>query len=440
MKVAVFGMGYVGTVTAAVLAANGHEVRTVDVDPHKIAMINAGVSPVIEPGLASLVEEMVAAGRLSATSNAGAALEDAEASIVCVGTPSLPNGGTDLQYVRRAAADIGTALREQAGPRPRFHALLVRSTIPPQTTEDLIEPALRELTEGTNVTVGAGMCPEFLREGSALDDFCSSPLTVVGTNDEQVAATARRLFAFLDEPIRVVPPPVAEALKYTCNAFHATKVSFANEMGRLLRRLGVDARDVMDLFCVDTKLNLSRAYLSPGFAFGGSCLPKDLRSLLYLARVNFLDLPLLSGTLATNELSVREVVDRVLATDAEKIAILGLSFKMHIDDLRESPYVSLAEALLGKGLDVRIYDPIVEPANLVGTNLQAVSSKLPHLRRVLTEDPSVALDGADLALVSTSDPAVMSALAVAPPPIVIDLSGRLGNGVEMLPGYEGAAW
>jgi GDP-mannose 6-dehydrogenase len=211
-------------------------------------------------------------------------------------------------------------------------------------------------------------------------------------------------------------------------------------MGRLLRRLGVDARDVMDLFCVDTKLNLSRAYLSPGFAFGGSCLPKDLRSLLYLARVNFLDLPLLSGTLATNELSVREVVDRVLATDAEKIAILGLSFKMHIDDLRESPYVSLAEALLGKGLDVRIYDPIVEPANLVGTNLQAVSSKLPHLRRVLTEDPSVALDGADLALVSTSDPAVMSALAVAPPPIVIDLSGRLGNGVEMLPGYEGAAW
>jgi GDP-mannose 6-dehydrogenase len=440
MKVAVFGLGYVGTVTASVLAANGHEVRAFDVESNKVAMINAGVSPVIEPGLGDLVQQVVSIGHLSATDDAGAALEDAEASIVCVGTPSSPTGGTDLRFVVRAATDVGAVLREQAGARPRFHALLLRSTVPPRTTEDLIEPALRELTEGTPVTVGVGMFPEFLREGSALDDFCSSPLTVVGTNDKRVAENASRLFAFLDEPLRVVPPRVAEALKYTCNAFHATKVSFANEIGRLFRPLGVDAREVMDLFCVDTKLNLSRAYLSPGFAFGGSCLPKDLRSMLHLARVNFLDLPLLSGTLATNELSVRDVVDRVMATNARTVAILGLSFKMHIDDLRESPYVELAERLIGKGFDVRIYDPIVEPVNLVGANLQFINSKLPHLRRLLTHDPFVALDGAELALVSTSDPGVIAALCAAPPATIIDLSGRLGAGVEALPGYEGAAW
>jgi GDP-mannose 6-dehydrogenase len=440
MKVAVFGMGYVGTVTAALLAANGHEVRTVDVDPNKVAMINAGVSPVIEPGLAELVEKMVTEGRLSATSEGRVALDDADLSIICVGTPSLPTGGSDLQFVVRATAEIGAVLREQAGDRPRFHAILVRSTIPPRTTEELLVPALQESTDGTSVTVGVGMCPEFLREGSALADFSSSPLTVVGTEDQRVADAAAELFAFLDEPIRVVPPRVAESLKYACNAFHATKVSFANEMGRLLRRLGVDGREVMDLFCVDTKLNLSSAYLSPGFAFGGSCLPKDLRSLLYLARVNFLDLPLLSGTLLTNELSVREVVDRVVATDARTIAILGLSFKMTTDDLRESPYVELAETLIGKGFEVRIYDPIVEPANLVGSNLQAISARIPHLRGVLTVDPAVALDGADLALVSTSVPAVTSALGETPPRIVIDLSGRLGGRVEALPGYEGVAW
>jgi GDP-mannose 6-dehydrogenase len=383
---------------------------------------------------------MVAAGLLSATSEAGPALEDADVSLICVGTPSLPTGGVDLRFVERATAEIGAALREQAGDRTRFHAILVRSTIPPRTTEDLLLPTLRDSTKGTSVTVGVGMCPEFLREGSALDDFSSSPLTVVGTEDQRVADAAAELFSFLDEPIRVVPPRVAESLKYACNAFHATKVSFANEMGRLLRRLGVDGREVMDLFCVDTKLNLSSAYLSPGFAFGGSCLPKDLRSLLYLARVNFLDLPLLSGTLLTNELSVREVVDRVVATDARTIAILGLSFKMTTDDLRESPYVELAETLIGKGFDVRIYDPIVEPASLVGSNLQAISARIPHLRGVLTEDPAVALDGADLALVSTSVPAVTSALGETPPRIVIDLSGRLGTRVEALPGYEGVAW
>jgi GDP-mannose 6-dehydrogenase len=233
---------------------------------------------------------------------------------------------------------------------------------------------------------------------------------------------------------------VAESVKYACNAFHATKVSFANEMGRLLRELGVDSREVMELFCSDTRLNISAEYLSPGFAFGGSCLPKDLRSLLYLARTNFLDLPLLSGTLSSNALAISSVIDRVVDTGVRSVALLGLSFKMLSDDLRESPYVVLAEALIGKGFDLRIYDPIVEPSKLIGTNLNYVTSKLPHLKRILSHDPETALAAADLALVGTSDPATLDALCAARPKFVVDLNGRLGDRVESLPGYEGISW
>jgi GDP-mannose 6-dehydrogenase len=441
MKVAVFGLGYVGSVTAAVLAANGHEVRAVDVDARKVAMIGAGVSPVIEPGLHELVAASVAAGTLSATEDAAVALRGAALSLICVGTPSSAIGGTDLQFVARAAADIGDALRRSDDGRPRFHAVIVRSTVPPGTSEEVIEPVvLEKLGTATGIEVAAGMCPEFLREGTALADFSSSPLTVVGCRDPRVATVAEDLFGFLDDPVRVVPSRVAEALKYACNAFHATKVSFANELGRLFRQLGVDARDVMALFCEDTKLNISASYLSPGFAFGGSCLPKDLRALLYLARVNAIDLPLVSGTLATNALSVRDVVDRVVASGGRSIALLGLSFKMDSDDLRESPYVDVAETLIGKGFDVRIYDPIVQPANLVGTNRQYVDARLPHLQRVLTAEPAVALAGADVALVSNAHPAVITALCDDPPPTILDLSGRLGVQVEHLPGYEGVAW
>jgi len=440
MKVAVFGLGYVGTVTAAVLASNGHEVRAVDVDARKVESINSGVSPVVEPGLGDLVAATVAAGTLSASCDANVVVEHAELSLICVGTPSSPTGSTDLRFVLQTATDIAEGLRRRARPGREFHAVIIRSTVPPGTTEGLVEPAILGLLPDPSVTVGVGMCPEFLREGTSLGDFYSSPLTVVGSHDPRVAEAARRLFGFLDEPVRIVAPRVAEALKYASNAFHATKVSFANEMGRLFRHLGIDARDVMDLFCADTKLNISAQYLAPGFAFGGSCLPKDLRSLLYLARVNFLDLPLLSGTMATNALSVRDVVDRVVASDARSVALLGLSFKADSDDLRESPYVDLAETLIGKGFDVRIYDPIVDPIHLIGANRQYVISRLPHLQRVLISDPSVALRGADLALVSSSHPAVITAIRLAPPPTIIDLGGRLGAEVESLPGYQGVAW
>lgn len=441
MKVAVLGLGYVGTVTAAVLASNGHDVVGVDVDANKVASVKGGRSPVVEPGLDATVAAAIASGTLRATVDAGQAVSDAEVSLVCVGTPSSPQGSTDLTYVLRAVSDIADALRNDSNDAPnRYHAIVVRSTVPPGTLAQSVSPLLAERMDGSAVSVGVGVCPEFLREGTAIADFYEAPLTVVGTEDPGVAELMTRLFAFLDGQVEIVGSNVAEGLKVVCNAFHATKISFANEVGRLFRQLGVDSRVVMDLFCQDTKLNISRAYLSPGFAFGGSCLPKDLRSLLYVARMNCLDLPLLSGTLATNTLSVSDVITRVVQSDAHSVALLGLSFKMDSDDLRESPFVDLAEALIGKGFDVRIFDPIVDSDELIGANRRYVDSKLPHLRRVLTSDPALALRGADTALVSSSHLSVLDALRNAPPTTIIDLCGHLGPSIEALPGYQGVAW
>jgi GDP-mannose 6-dehydrogenase len=322
----------------------------------------------------------------------------------------------------------------------RQHSVVIRSTVPPGTVDDVVLPALTDGLADTEIAVGAAMCPEFLREGSGIADFHAAPFVVVGTSDPCVAETVTSLCGFLDQPVRVVDVRTAEALKYACNAFHATKVSFTNELSRLFRLLGVDSREVMSLFCEDQILNISPAYLRPGFAFGGSCLPKDLRSLLHLARIEGADMPLLTGTLATNELVISEVVDRVAACDARTVALLGLSFKMNTDDLRESPKVELAERLIGKGFDVRIYDPVVHPARLTGANRRYVESKLPHLERLLTHEPGEALREAGIAIVSSSDPSVLEALLMTPPRHLIDLTGRLGSEVESLPGYEGLGW
>ena len=440
MKVAVVGLGYVGTVTAACLASRGHDVWGVDVDAAKVDEIRGGHSPVTEPGLDALVAQVVAEGRLHATVSCTKALDEADISLVCVGTPSTARGGTDLSHVRRAVDDIAEALRCVTPPPSGQHSVVIRSTVPPGTVDDVVMPALAAALAGTEITIGVAMCPEFLREGSGIADFFTSPFAVVGAADPQSAQAISDLFAFLDQPIRFVDVRVAEALKYACNAFHATKVSFTNEVSRLFRLLGVDSREVMSLFREDHVLNISPAYLRPGFAFGGSCLPKDLRSLLHLARMNGADMPLVAGTLATNELVINEVVDRVVARDGRTVALLGLSFKMNTDDLRESPNVELAERLLGKGFDVRIYDPVVNPARLVGANRRHIESKLPHLERLLAHEPAEALRGADIAIVSSSDQAVVDALIMTPPPHLIDVNGRLGSEVESLPGYEGVGW
>jgi GDP-mannose 6-dehydrogenase len=442
MKVAVFGLGYVGTVTAAVLASNGHHVVGVDVDPGKVGTVNSGCSPVVEPGLHDLVGRAVADGTLRATCDLGEALAESSISLVCVGTPSSPQGGTDLRFVRRAVADIAEALaaRSATDKAARRHTLVIRSTVPPGTVDEHLIPMLGQRLEDSGITVGVGVCPEFLREGTAIADFYDGPICVVGTDDVAVGETVTELFGFLRSPVTVVEPRTAEGLKFACNAFHATKISFANEIGRLFRTLGVNSRAVMELFCSDTKLNISSAYLRPGFAFGGSCLPKDLRSLLHLGRMQSLDLPLLGGAMATNTLCVSDVVNRIVASDARSVAILGLSFKMGSDDLRESPFVDVAETLIGKGFDVRIFDSTVQSSTLVGANQQYIDAKLPHLSRLLARQPLEALDGADVVVVSSSDPQIREALSLVQPRMIIDLCGSLGADIEALAGYQGVAW
>jgi len=441
LKVAVFGLGYVGTVTAACLAASGHHVCGVDPESAKVAMIMDGRSPVVEPGLSELVAQAVAAGSLRATSDPFEAVDGADISIVCVGTPSSPYGSTDLGYLIRAVKEIGQALLASDRPPESFHTVVIRSTVPPGTVESTVVPKLEaELDLPLGSGFGVAMCPEFLREGTSVADFFDPPFTVVGTGDPRVVETMNHLFGFLGRPVRHVPVATAEGLKYACNAFHAMKVSFANEIARLYRPLGVDARQVMELFCEDDRLNISPRYLRPGFAYGGSCLPKDLRSLLYLGRVNSVDLPLLSGTAASNEVTVRSVTDRIVQSGYRRVAVLGLSFKMQTDDLRESPNVDVAETLLGKGFDVRIFDPIIEPSRLVGANLHYVESRLPHLRKLLTDSPEQALGEADVAVVSSNSAAIVDALLAARPALIIDLTGRLGSQVESLPGYQGVGW
>ena len=440
MRIAVFGLGYVGTVTAAGLASQQHDVCGVDVDAVKVDHIRSGRSPVVEPGIDRLIATAVESGRLRATTDPVVALDQADVSLICVGTPSLPPGGTDLTYLRRALEDIRRGLVAARPPASRFHAVVVRSTVPPGTGDDVVRQSFAGAALPAGLAVGTAMCPEFLREGSGVADFFRPPFVVVGTSDQRVTDLLTEMFSFLDREIRVVGVRSAEALKYACNAFHATKVSFANEMARIFRVLGVDSREVMQVFSEDTILNISPAYLMPGFAFGGSCLPKDLRALLDMARVNVLDVPLLAGTLRTNELVITDVVDRLIASSFRTVAMLGLSFKMDTDDLRESPNVELAERLIGKGFNVRIYDPIVNPERLIGSNLRYIESRLPHLRRLLYATPREALAGSEAALVATSDGPALDELRTTPPARIFDLHGRLGAEIERLPGYEGIGW
>ena len=440
MRIAIFGLGYVGTVTAAGLASRGHHVCGVDVDAVKVDQIRSGQSPVVEPGIDELLATAVQRGNLTATTEPVVALDRADVSLLCVGTPSMSQGGTNLTYLGRALDDIRQGMGGATPPESGFHAVVVRSTVPPGTGDELVSTAFASIEPALGWTVGTAMCPEFLREGSGVADFFNPPFVVLGTADHRVTHLLAEMFSFLDREIRLVDVRSAEALKYACNAFHATKVSFANEMARIFRVLGVDSREVMRVFSEDTVLNISPAYLMPGFAYGGSCLPKDLRALLDIARLNALDVPLLAGTAQSNELVIADAVDRLIASPFRTVAMLGLSFKMNTDDLRESPNVELTERLIGKGFDVRIYDPIINPERLIGSNLRYIEGRLPHLRRLLVATPREALQGSDVAVVATSDHAVIDELRTTPPALILDLHGRLGPEIERLPGYEGIGW
>ncbi len=418
MNVSVFGLGYVGSVTAACLAKAGHAVVGVDVNPEKVAMINAAVPPVVEPALPELLAEVVGAGRLRATTSSAEAVAASEVSLVCVGTPSRANGQLDAEAVVRTGQRIGEALRKRAEP----HTVVLRSTVLPGTAERCLVPAL---------LAGAGGCaamrvavnPEFMREGSSLADFARPPFTLVGCGDPATASLVRLLYEGVEAPFVHTTVRTAEMIKYVSNAFHALKVSFANEIGDACAALGADAHEVMRVFLMDRKLNVSDAYLRPGFAFGGSCLPKDLRALLHAARGADVSLPVLSAILPSNEAQVRRGVEAVLATRRQRIGVAGLAFKAGTDDLRESPMVALVETLIGKGCEVRILDRSVATARLMGANRRYIEEEIPHIASLMCSSVEALLAHAQVLVIgNTGDDAALALAAARPEHVVVDLT------------------
>jgi GDP-mannose 6-dehydrogenase len=395
MKLSVFGLGYVGCVSAACFAQEGHEVLGVDVNATKVSIINEGKSPIVEAGVGELIAATVRAGRLRATTDSLEAVRDSELSLVCVGTPSKPNGSLDLEYVGRVCEEIGQALKDKR----EYHTVVIRSTMLPGTIESVVVPSL-EGSSGKRAGRDFGVCinPEFLREGTSIKDFYAPPFTLIGA-DEDVASRLRRLYAGIDAPVLVVPVRAAEMVKYACNCFHALKVSFANEMGNICKALGIDSHQVMDVFCQDTKLNLSAYYLKPGFAFGGSCLPKDLRAINYKAKELDVEVPVLNSILHSNRRQIERATEMVLAAGSKRVGVLGFSFKAGTDDLRESPMVALIETLIGKGLDLTIYDRDVSLARLFGANKEYIEREIPHISRLMRGSIKEVLDSSDVLIV-----------------------------------------
>jgi GDP-mannose 6-dehydrogenase len=386
MKISIFGLGYVGMVNAVCLAQEGHEVYGIDVNPHKVQLVNEGRSPISEVQVESLLVEQLRAGRIQATVTPAKAVSQSQISLICVGTPSTPTGAVDLSQVEQVCKQIGMILRHSQVP----HTVVIRSTMLPGNTHHmarlLADTSDRLLEDGLHVAFN----PEFLREGTAVKDFYSPPYTIIGTHDPVAASTLDEMYGFLEAPIYLVDVAVAEFVKYASNAFHATKVTFANEIGRLARSWGIDGTEVMALLCRDSILNISPAYLRPGFAYGGSCLPKDLRALIWKARQSNLHVPLLESLSWSNQLQIEQAYDviaRAVQSKEHPIGFLGLAFKAGTDDLRESPMIELVERLLGKGYRLRLYDENVSLGRLMGTNKEFIDREIPHLAELLAESP-----------------------------------------------------
>jgi GDP-mannose 6-dehydrogenase len=438
MKVSVFGLGYVGSVSAAAFADDGHDVVGVDVNADKVATVNAGRSPIVEPGLDDLLRQNVERGRLRATTNTAEAIAGTDVSLLCVGTPSRRNGSLDLTYLTRVSEQIGAALRDKSS----YHVVVVRSTVLPGTTHEMVIPALeRESGKKYGDGFGVSVNPEFLREGTALQDFRKPPITLVGHNHAADASGTIALYQSIDAPLVSTSIRVAEMMKYTSNTWHALKVCFANEIGNLCKRLGVDSHDVMDIFCRDEKLNLSPYYLKPGFAFGGSCLPKDVRALQYRAKELDVELPVIQSILPSNRLQIEQAFDQVMETGRKKIGLLGFSFKAGTDDLRESPLVILAEALLGKGLQLCIYDKNVSLAKLVGANKEYIENQIPHLSSLLCDTIDDVIDKSEVIIVGNKAPEFADALTrCRADQIIIDLVRIPIDGARLAADYRGLCW
>lgn len=400
MRVSIFGLGYVGAVSAACLADSGHEVIGVDLNPHKVDTINAGGTPVLEDHLPAMIASAVADGRLCATLDGKDAVLRTDISLLCVGTPSRSNGDIDTSHIIDVAHQIGTTLRE----KDQFHTITIRSTVFPGTA-DRAATAIEEASGKRNgVDFAVTVNPEFLREGQGVEDFRHPPLVLIGGSNPHALDAVAALYDGVPATIYREPTKVAEMIKYANNSFHATKITFANEIGNLSKAMGIDSHRVMELVCADTKLNISPAYLRPGFAFGGSCLPKDVRALEFRSKSLDLATPLLSSLLQSNQFQIRRVIDLLVAWGDRKIGFCGLAFKSGTDDLRESPIVEVIERMIGKGFDCRIYDPEVSTGKLIGSNLDFIEQEIPHLDKLLTNTMQEVIDHADVVVVANNTP------------------------------------
>ena len=438
MKISIFGLGYVGAVSLACLSRDGHDVIGVDIDRSKLDLIAGGKTPVVEEGMVELMQQVAASGRVKVTTDARAAVRDSDISLVCVGTPSAANGSQDQGAILRLAREIGRALADKTTP----HVIVFRSTIVPGTVEDVLRPIIEE-ESGKRDGHDFHLCfqPEFLREGSSIRDYDKPPFTIVGANHEHPVEQLRALFGHL--PCKLIRTSVrsAEMMKYCCNNFHALKITFANETARLCDALGVDPFEVMDLVCQDTQLNISRAYLKPGFAFGGSCLPKDLRATSYLAKSHDVEMPMLAGILKSNEEHLAVAMRKLLATGKRRIGFIGLSFKTGTDDLRESPLVTMAEQLIGKGMQLSIYDPEVHMSTLLGANRRYIENHLPHIGQLLHADIEEVIADSEVLVVGLTGRDVAQALArhCRADQTVLDLV-NLGSGHGIAAQVEGLCW
>ena len=442
MKIAVFGLGYVGVVSAACLVRDGHEVLGVDPNAVKVGFLRQGKSPIVEPGLDELIAAATAAGRLTAGSDPVAAVAQCDVLMVCVGTPGQPNGSLDLSYVRRVVQQIG----EQLAGAAAYKVVVIRSTLLPGSMQNVVIPTLEESAR-RKAGQDFGVCinPEFLREGSAIYDYDHPPKTVIGASDERAAAIVRELYSALSAPMLQTDLRTAEMIKYIDNSWHALKVTFANEVGRLCKAMGIDGRLAMRMFCQDTKLNISTTYLRPGFAFGGSCLPKDVRALTYQGRLLDVDTPVLSSILSSNQLHIAHALGMIQTTGRRRVGLLGLSFKEGTDDLRESPIVTLAELLIGKGYELLVYDRNVRLASLVGANRDYILKHIPHIGRLMVDRPEQLIEQSEVLVVASADLEFTALLEKLPlGKSVIDLVGAWSMDASArsahLGAYEGIAW
>lgn len=438
MRISIFGLGYVGAVCAGCLSARGHEVVGVDISKDKIDLINAGKSPIVEPGLGELLEQGIRTARLRGTTHFAEAIRDTDLSMICVGTPSKKNGDLELDYIESVCREIGFVLRDKA----TRHTVVVRSTVLPGTVKNVVIPILEDCSgKKAGVDFGVAVNPEFLRESTAIKDYDFPPMTVIGQLDQASGDMLQALYEELDAPIIRKDIEVAEMIKYTCNVWHATKVTFANEIGNIAKAVGVDGREVMDVVCQDKTLNLSQYYLRPGFAFGGSCLPKDVRALTYRAGALDVQAPLLNSLMRSNESQVQNAFDIVESHDKRKVALLGLSFKAGTDDLRESPLVELAEMLIGKGFDLRIYDRNVEYARVHGANKDYIESKIPHVSSLLDSDFDAVIEHSDLIILGNRDEKFRPLVEDVPHgKQVVDLVGFMSKSTCAQGRTEGICW